>query len=159
MSFENIDLQQVLDDVADSGLSVSQAGDDLTPEDVAQYRDIIDSQGGNLGIVVVDDAPDGDTGLRNLAQTVKDAGGDATVIVRSPDRAQVVSDDFTRFQIESNQPDLSGSRDPGNVTEFLQAAADAGPDFTALYAVILVCVVLAVAAAAGCAHVMYRGRR
>lgn len=165
MSFENIDLQKVLDEVAESGLSVSQAGDSLSPEQIAEYRDIVDSHDGTLGVIIVDGPPDGPTGLRNLAESVKDAGGDdqavpdlSTVIVRAPYSSQVVSDGLTRYQIESNQSDLSGSLAPGDVDTFLQTSESAAPDFTALNSVVLVCIVLAVVLAAGAAHLMYRAR-
>ncbi|MCJ7859695.1 Rv1476 family membrane protein [Corynebacterium kalidii] len=159
MDFENIDLQAILDDIAESGFSTSQTGDDLSPDDVAGYRDLADQ---GVDVVILDGTSAEGTGLRNLAQTVKDSTrpdgseGAQTVIVRAPHNAQVVSDSMSRFQIESNQGILQGSTAPQDVVDFLAGAETAEPDFTALNVAVLVGVLVTVAVAAAFARLGYR---
>lgn len=159
MDFENLDLQSVLDDLADSGLSVSEAGDRLSSSEVSDYTSLGESLD-SVGIVILDGTASEGTGLRNLAQTVKDSPETAdaveTVIVRAPHNTQVVSDSMSRFQIESNQGELHGSLAPQDIDDFLEAAAASDPDFTALNVLVLVGVLITVAVAAGFARLMYR---
>lgn len=159
MNFENVDLQAVLDDIAESGFSASQAGDDLTPSEISGYRELADQ---GIDVVILDSTSAAGTGLRNLAQTVKDstrsgnADGAQTVIVRAPHNTQVVSDEMSRFQIESNQGALHGSTAPQDVVDFLADADAAEPDFTAIVVAIVVGLLLTVAVSAVFATVSYR---
>ncbi|WP_420098508.1 DUF6676 family protein [Corynebacterium sp.] len=159
MDFENIDLQAVLDDIAEDGFSASQAHDVLTPAEAAGYRDLAAD---GVDVVILDGTSAEGTGLRNLAQTVKDSTqtdgneGAPTVIVRAPHNTQVVSDEMSRFQIESNQGTLHGSTAPGDVVTFLADAADSRPDFTVITVAVTVGILLIVALAAVFARLTYR---
>ncbi|MEY8565461.1 DUF6676 family protein [Corynebacterium sp.] len=159
MDFENVDLQAVLDDIAESGFSTSQTDGDLSPADIAGYRDLADR---GVDVVILDGTSAEGTGLRNLAQTVKDSTppdgseGAQTVIVRAPHNTQVVSDSMSRFQIESNQGMLHGSTAPQDVVDFLSEAESAEPDFTALVIVVFAGILVTVAVAAALARLSYR---
>lgn len=159
MDFENVDLQAVLDDIAESGFSDSQAGDDLTPSEISGYRELADD---GIDVVILDSTSAEGTGLRNLAQTVKDStrsddtDGAQTVIVRAPHNTQVVSDDMSRFQIESNQGMLHGSTAPQDVVDFLADADASEPDFTAIVVAVIVGIFLTVAVSAAFATLSYR---
>lgn len=161
VDFENLDIGAVLNEIDTSGLSVSQAGSRLSQDDVADYRDLVGTGSGTdetLNIVILGgDAAEG-TGLRNLAQTVKDDSGAETVIVRAPHNTQVVSDSLSRYQIESSQTELHGSTAPGDISTFLDSSAAAEPDFGILNVLILVGVLLTVVVAAGFAVVTHRRR-
>lgn len=157
MDFENVDLQAVLDDIAETGYSTSQAGEQPSASDLAGYRDLADD---GVGVVVVDTDALQSTDLRNLAQTVKDsgeAGADAsTVVVSAPNNTQVVSDVMSRYQIESTQGELHGSTGPQDVAAFLSSAEDAQPAFSWIYVLAVAGVLLAVAATAVFARITYR---
>ncbi|MDN5580975.1 MAG: Rv1476 family membrane protein [Corynebacterium sp.] len=157
MDFENVDLQAVLDDIAETGYSTSQAGEQPSASDLAGYRDLADD---GVGVVVVDTDALQSTDLRNLAQTVKDsgeAGAEAsTVVVSAPNNTQVVSDVMSRYQIESTQGELHGSTGPQDVAAFLSSAEDAQPAFSWIYVLAVAGVLLAVAATAVFARITYR---
>lgn len=50
---------------------------------------------------------------RDVAQAVKDATGADTVLLQASGNSAVVSDGFSRFQIESKQGIIAGTLDPG----------------------------------------------
>lgn len=159
MDFENLDLQTILDEVAESGISVSEAGDRLSGEEESAYATLREDAG-DVSVILLDESSAQGTGLRNLAETVMDSGrladGVETVIVRAPHNTQVVSDAMSRYQIESNQGSLHGSLEAADIPAFLEAAVAAEPDFSALNVVILAGVLVTVIVAAFFARLTYR---
>ncbi|MGP9723552.1 Rv1476 family membrane protein [Corynebacterium sp. AOP40-9SA-29] len=161
MDFENVDLQAVLDDIAETGYSTSQAGEEPPSSDLAGYQALADD---GVEVVIIDTDALQSTQLRNLAQTVKDSSEDSaedgaeasTVIVQAPNNTQVVSDVMSRYQIESNQGELHSSTGPQGVADFLNSADEAEPAFSWIYVLAIVGILLAVAATAAFARITYR---
>lgn len=166
VDFENVDLQAVLDDIAETGYSTSQAGEKPSSSDLAGYQALADD---GVEVVIIDTDALQSTQLRNLAQTVKDSGEDgevsadaedgaeaSTVIVQAPNNTQVVSDVMSRYQIESNQGELHSSTGPQGVADFLTSADEAEPAFSWIYVLAIVGILLAVAATAAFARITYR---
>lgn len=162
VEFENVDLEEVLEEIDESGLSVSQAGDSLSQDDISSYRDLASGDGldssttGDLNIVILDGTSAEGTGLRNLAQSVKDSTDADTVMVRAPHNSQVISDNLSRYQIESTQQEMHGSRAPEDVSAFFDASTAAEPSFGIVNILVLVGVLIAVVCATAFAAVTYR---
>ena len=111
-------------DVAEQG---SQDGPHLAPP--ARFHTAVDSaehgaRSDDFGKVKVAVLTHGDfTGAdcRDIAQAIKNDTGANTVIVQTPGPAAVVSDHFSRFEIETHQHLLAGSVDPAATESFVQA--------------------------------------
>ena len=66
---------------------------------------------GTLGVVVLDHTPTVSADMRDIAWKVQQATGLDTIIVRSPDSGAVVSDTYSRAQLEAAQYHLLGNPD------------------------------------------------
>ena len=106
----DVDMNQVLADVGDDGVSVPPADAKAVPElrqVVADARE----QGIDLKIVVIATNPPIDTPLRDIATEVGQAYPGSTVLAMSPSWAGTYSKDFDRVTLEAGQ-DIAKSGDP-----------------------------------------------
>lgn len=98
----DVDMNQVLADVGDDGVSVPTA--DAT--DVPELRQVIADareHGIDLKIVVIANNPPIDTPLRDIATEVGQAYPGSTVLAMSPTWAGTYSKDFDRVTLEAGQ--------------------------------------------------------
>jgi uncharacterized protein DUF6676 len=106
----DVDMNQVLADVADDGVSVPAADAKVVPElrqVVADARE----EGIDLKIVVISSNPPIDTPLRDIATEVGEAYPGSTVLAMSPTWAGTYSEDFDRATLEAGQ-DIAKNGDP-----------------------------------------------
>jgi hypothetical protein len=106
----DVDINQVMADVADDGVSVPPS--DIA--DVPALRQVVDAAGKDgidLKIVVIEHNPPIDTPLRDIATEVGKAHPDATVLAISPSFAGTYSTHFDRVTLEAGQ-DVAKTGDP-----------------------------------------------
>ena len=106
----DVDMNQVLADVGDDGVSVPPADAKMMPElrqVVADARE----QGIDLKIVVISTNPPIDTPLRDIATEVGEAYPGSTVLAMSPTWAGTYSKEFDRVTLETGQ-DIAKNGDP-----------------------------------------------
>lgn len=106
----DVDMNQVLADVGDDGVSVPPASEKVVPE-LRQVVADAKSHGIDLKIVVIPTNPPIDTPLRDIATEVGEAYPGSTVLAMSPGWAGTYSKDFDRVTLEAGQ-DLAKSGDP-----------------------------------------------
>ena len=105
-----VDMNQVLADVGDDGVSVPPADAKVVPElrqVVADARE----HGIDLKIVVIATNPPIDTPLRDIATEVGEEHPGSTVLALSPTWAGTYSKDFDRVTLETGQ-DIAKNGDP-----------------------------------------------
>jgi hypothetical protein len=106
----DVDMNQVMADVADDGVSVPPAD----AADVPALRQVVEEarkDGIDLKIVVIERNPPIDTPLRDIATEVGKTYPDATVLAISPSFAGSHSTHFDRVTLEAGQ-DLAETGDP-----------------------------------------------
>lgn len=106
----DVDMNQVLADVRDDGVSVPPADAKAVPElrqVVADARE----HGIDLKIVVIASNPPIDTPLRDIATEVGEANPGSTVLAMSPTWAGTYSQNFDRVTLEAGQ-DIAKNGDP-----------------------------------------------
>lgn len=106
----DVDMNQVLADVRDDGVSVPAANAKAVPElrqVVADARE----HGIDLKIVVIANNPPIDTPLRDIATEVGQANPGSTVLAMSPSWAGTYSTKFDRVTLEAGQ-DIAKNGDP-----------------------------------------------
>ncbi|OBA99303.1 hypothetical protein A5662_15450 [Mycobacteriaceae bacterium 1482268.1] len=106
----DVDMNQVLADVRDDGVSVPPADAKVVPElrqIVADARE----HGIDLKIVVIATNPPIDTPLRDIATEVGEANPGSTVLAMSPSWAGTYSTKFDRVTLEAGQ-DIAKNGDP-----------------------------------------------
>jgi hypothetical protein len=106
----DVDMNQVLADVRDDGVSVPPADAKVVPElrqVVADARE----EGIDLKIVVIATNPPIDTPLRDIATEVGHAYPGSTVLAMSPTWAGTYSPNFDRVTLEAGQ-DIAKNGDP-----------------------------------------------
>ena len=106
----DVDMNQVLADVGDDGVSVPPADAKVVPElrqVVADARE----HGIDLKIVVIATNPPIDTPLRDIATEVGEEHPGSTVLALSPTWAGTYSKDFDRVTLETGQ-DIAKNGDP-----------------------------------------------
>ncbi|RDH76759.1 hypothetical protein DVS77_20180 [Mycolicibacterium moriokaense] len=106
----DVDLNQVLADVGDDGVSVPPADASMVPE-LRQVVTDAHAQGIDLKIVVIATNPPIDTPLRDIATEVGNAYPGSTVLAMSPTWAGTYSKDFDRVTLEAGQ-DIAKNGDP-----------------------------------------------
>ncbi len=106
----DVDMNQVLADVGDDGVSVPQADAKLVPE-LRQVVSDARQQGIDLKIVVISSNPPIDTPLRDIATEVGQAHPGSTVLALSPGWAGTYSTDYDRVALEAGQ-DIAKNGDP-----------------------------------------------
>ena len=106
----DVDMNQVLADVRDDGVSVPPADAKVVPE----LRHVVTDareQGIDLKIVVIATNPPIDTPLRDIATEVGEANPGSTVLALSPTWAGTYSPYFDRVTLEAGQ-DIAKNGDP-----------------------------------------------
>lgn len=98
----DVDMNQVLADVGDDGVSVPQADAKVVPE-LRQVVSDARQQGIDLKIVVISTNPPIDTPLRDIATEVGQAHPGSTVLALSPGWAGTYSTDYDRVTLEAGQ--------------------------------------------------------
>lgn len=106
----DVDMNQVLADVGDDGVSVPPADAKAVPE-LRQVVADAGAQGIDLKIVVIATNPPIDTPLRDIATEVGEAYPGSTVLAMSPSWAGTYSKDFDRVTLEAGQ-DIAKNGDP-----------------------------------------------
>ena len=106
----DVDMNQVLADVRDDGVSVPPADAKVVPE-LRQVVTDAHEQGIDLKIVVIATNPPIDTPLRDIATEVGEANPAATVLALSPTWAGTYSPNFDRVTLEAGQ-DIAKNGDP-----------------------------------------------
>ncbi len=106
----DVDMNQVLADVRDDGVSVPPADAKVVPE-LRQVVTDAREQGIDLKIVVIATNPPIDTPLRDIATEVGEAYPGATVLALSPTWAGTYSPNFDRVTLEAGQ-DIAKNGDP-----------------------------------------------
>jgi hypothetical protein len=106
----DVDMNQVLADVGDDGVSVPAADAKAVPE-LRQVIADAHEHGIDLKIVVIASNPPVDTPLRDIATEVGQAYPGSTVLAMSPTWAGTYSTDFDRVTLESGQ-DIAKNGDP-----------------------------------------------
>jgi hypothetical protein len=141
----DVDMNQVLADVGDDGVSVPQADAKSVPElrqVVADARE----QGIDLKIVVISTNPPIDTPLRDIATEVGEHYPGSTVLAMSPTWAGTYSPSFDRVTLEAGQ-DLAKNGDPVQSSKnFVSELTTPHFPWTAFSVVLLVLVLAAVVA-------------
>ena len=141
----DVDMNHVLADVGDDGVSVPPADAKAVPElrqVVADARD----QGIDLKIVVIATNPPIDTPLRDIATEVGQAYPGSTVLAMSPSWAGTYSKDFDRVTLEAGQ-DLAKNGNPVQSSKnFLGELTTPHFPWTAFSVVLTVLVLLAAVA-------------
>lgn len=137
-----VDLDMVLLDVADDGVSTAN------PDDVEGLRQVVaeaEQQGIDLKIVVVNENPFIiDTPLRDVATAVGHANPGSTVVVLSPNFVGTYSRDFDRATLEAGQDVAKTGGSVEKAQNFLNVIRT--PDFpwTAMTIVLIIATVAAV---------------
>ncbi len=106
----DVDMQQVLADVRDDGVSVPPSD----AKAVAELRQVVADareQGIDLKIVVIETNPPIDTPLRDIATDVGETYPGSTVLAMSPTWAGTYSPIFDRVTLEAGQ-DIAKNGDP-----------------------------------------------
>ena len=106
----DVDMNQVLADVRDDGVSVPPADAKVVPE-LRQVVTDAREQGIDLKIVVIATNPPIDTPLRDIATEVGQAYPGSTVLAMSPTWAGTYSPTFDRMTLEAGQ-DIAKNGDP-----------------------------------------------
>ena len=106
----DVDMNQVLADVRDDGVSVPPADAKVVPE-LRQVVTDAREQGIDLKIVVIATNPPIDTPLRDIATEVGEAYPGATALALSPTWAGTYSPNFDRVTLEAGQ-DIAKNGDP-----------------------------------------------
>ena len=106
----DVDMNQVLADVRDDGVSVPPADAKVVPE-LRQVVTDAREQGIDLKIVVIATSPPIDTPLRDIATEVGEANPGSTVLALSPTWAGTYSPNFDRVTLEAGQ-DIAKNGDP-----------------------------------------------
>ena len=106
----DVDMNQVLADVRDDGVSVPPADAKVVPE-LRQVVTDAREQGIDLKIVVIATNPPIDTPLRDIATEVGEANPGSTVLAMSPTWAGTYSPNFDRVTLEAGQ-DIAKNGDP-----------------------------------------------
>lgn len=106
----DVDINQVIADVGDDGVSVPQADANAVPE-LRQVVADAQEQGIDLKIVVIATNPPIDTPLRDIATEVGEHYPGSTVLAMSPTWAGTYSPNFDRVTLEAGQ-DLAKNGDP-----------------------------------------------
>jgi hypothetical protein len=106
----DVDMNQVLADVGDDGVSVPAADAKAVPE-LRQVIADAHEHGIDLKIVVIASNPPIDTPLRDIATEVGQAYPGSTVLAMSPTWAGTYSTDFDRVTLETGQ-DIAKNGDP-----------------------------------------------
>ncbi len=106
----DVDMNQVLADVGDDGVSVPHADAKVVPE-LRQVVSDARQQGIDLKIVVISTNPPIDTPLRDIATEVGQAHPGSTVLALSPTWAGTYSTDYDRVTLEAGQ-DIAKNGDP-----------------------------------------------
>ena len=106
----DVDMNQVLADVGEDGVSVPPADQKVVPE-LRQVVTDARQQGIDLKIVVISTNPPIDTPLRDIATEVGHAYPGSTVLAMSPTWAGTYSPDFDRVTLEAGQ-DIAKNGDP-----------------------------------------------
>lgn len=131
----SVDLDDVLADVAESGVSAPAADVDSLSDVVAGARD----RGIDLSVIVVDEDPGRLTDLRDLATTVGESEG-GTILVLSPNAVGSYSDSISRVQLETAQDRSFGESASITADRFSHAIVEPGPPW-GMYTVLLVALV------------------
>lgn len=103
----DVDMDEVIADVGDDGVSAPGADEAALAEVVADAR----ADGVDLKIVVIENNPHIDTPLRDIATEVGQAYPGSTVLAMSPSYAGTYSPDFDRVTLEAGQ-DVAKTGDP-----------------------------------------------
>ena len=106
----DVDMNQVLADVRDDGVSVPPTDAKVVPE-LRQVVADARQQGIDLKIVVIATNPPIDTPLRDIATEVGEAYPGSTVLAMSPTWAGTYSQNFDRVTLEAGQ-DIAKNGDP-----------------------------------------------
>lgn len=106
----DVDINQVIADVGDDGVSVPPHDANVVPELHQVVTDARD-QGIDLKIVVIASNPPIDTPLRDIATEVGQAYPGSTVLAMSPTWAGTYSPKFDRVTLEAGQ-DIAKNGDP-----------------------------------------------
>jgi hypothetical protein len=106
----DVDMNQVLADVGEGGVSVPPANENVVPE-LRQVVTDARQQDIDLKIVVISTNPPIDTPLRDIATEVGHAYPGSTVLAMSPTWAGTYSPDFDRVTLEAGQ-DIAKNGDP-----------------------------------------------
>ncbi|WP_260684131.1 DUF6676 family protein [Rhodococcus sp. KBS0724] len=136
----NVDLDDVVADVAQNGVSAPAADIPALVDVVAEARE----RGIDLSVIVLDANPSRDTDLRDLATTVGESES-GTILVMSPDWMGSSSDSISRVQLETAQDRSFGDSSAAIADRFSHEIVQPGPPW-ALYTVLLVAIVAVFAA-------------
>ena len=149
----DVDMEQVLADVADDGVSAPEGAD------VEALREVVRQaaeQGIDLKIVVIPHNPPIDTPLRDIATEVGEVFPDATVLVLSPSESGTYSTTFDRVTLEAGQDVAEGRGAVQGAKNFLGELTT--PHFNwAAFTIVLV--LLVIAAVIGTRLLQIRSRR
>lgn len=116
-------------------------------DNAAVQQPIIDTLAIGHGIAVVDVFPPHQADIRDIAQELQDATGLDTVIVQAPSSVSVVSDTYSRAQLEASQSALAPGLDQVTLLQDFYSRADAtAPPIQAITLVAALILALAVAA-------------
>jgi hypothetical protein len=151
----DVDMNQVLADVRDDGVSVPPADAKVVPE-LRQVIADAREHGIDLKIVVIATNPPIDTPLRDIATEVGEEYPGSTVLAMSPTWAGTYSPTFDRATLEAGQ-DIAKNGDPvASSKNFVSELTTSHFPWTA-FSVVLVVLVLGAAVATRLLQV--RGRR
>ncbi len=141
----DVDMNQVLADVGDDGVSVPPADAKVMPElrqVVADARE----HGIDLKIVVIATNPPIDTPLRDIATEVGEAYPGSTVLAMSPTWAGTYSKDFDRATLEAGQDIAKNGDSVQSSKNFVSELTTPHFPWTAFSVVLTVLVLLAAVA-------------
>jgi hypothetical protein len=142
----DVDMNQVLADVGDDGVSVPPADAKAVPE-LRQVIADAHQHGIDLKIVAIASNPPIDTPLRDIATEVGHAYPGSTVLAMSPTWAGTYSEEFDRATLEAGQ-DIAKNGDPVQSSKNFVSELTT-PHFPwTTFSVVLIVLVLAAAVAA-----------
>jgi hypothetical protein len=142
----DVDMNQVLADVGDDGVSVPPADAKAVPE-LRQVIADAHQHGIDLKIVVIASNPPIDTPLRDIATEVGQAYPGSTVLAMSPTWAGTYSKEFDRVTLEAGQ-DIAKNGDPVQSSKnFVGQLTTPHFPWTTFSVVLIVLVLVAVVAA------------
>jgi hypothetical protein len=142
----DVDMNQVLADVGDDGVSVPPADAKAVPE-LRQVIADAHQHGIDLKIVVIASNPPIDTPLRDIATEVGQAYPASTVLAMSPTWAGTYSKEFDRATLEAGQ-DIAKNGDPVQSSKnFVSELTTPHFPWTTFSVVLIVLVLAAVVAA------------
>ena len=116
-----VNLSNLTDQLAQDGVAFS---DPTLAADHSLQETVDAALAPNHGIAVVDFQPVHASDARDIAQELKDASGLDTVIVQAPGEVAVVSDSYSRGQIESAQQAIPAGIDQVAVLHDFYAGID-----------------------------------